>query len=152
MFKLQKKPSALKRGHPTLQNMNSQIFFLLLWVIFAPLDPDPLTRLNPDPIRIQIRIRNPAFQQLTSATFLLSTSTQLPLLKYPLLFALQLKELTIGQMYHPLEDSFVAALLTWNPMAHLERFQLTKGMSGGIENKDVTFNFNLCSDLLLERA
>jgi hypothetical protein len=32
---------------------------LLLWVIFALLDPDPdpLTRLNPDPIRI--RIRNP---------------------------------------------------------------------------------------------
>ncbi len=29
--------------------------FLLLWVIFALLDPDPLTRLNPD----QIRIRNP---------------------------------------------------------------------------------------------
>ncbi len=36
-------------------------FFLLLWVIFALLDPDPdpLTRLNPDPIRIRIRIRNP---------------------------------------------------------------------------------------------
>ncbi len=34
-------------------------FLLLLWVIFALLDPDPgpLTRLNPDPIRI--RIRNP---------------------------------------------------------------------------------------------
>ncbi len=33
--------------------------FLLLWVIFALLDPDPdpLTRLNPDPIGI--RIRNP---------------------------------------------------------------------------------------------
>ena len=29
-----------------------------MWVIFALLDPDPLTRLNPDPIRI--RIRNPA--------------------------------------------------------------------------------------------
>jgi hypothetical protein len=32
---------------------------LLLQVIFALLDPDPLTRLNPDPIRIRIRIRNP---------------------------------------------------------------------------------------------
>ncbi len=34
-------------------------FFLLLWVIFALLDPDPdpLTRLNSDPIGI--RIRNP---------------------------------------------------------------------------------------------
>ncbi len=30
-----------------------------LWIIFAVPDPDPLTRLNPDPIRI--RIRNPAF-------------------------------------------------------------------------------------------
>ncbi len=29
-----------------------------MWVIFALLDPDPMTRLNPDPIRI--RIRNPA--------------------------------------------------------------------------------------------
>jgi hypothetical protein len=43
-------------------------FFLLLWVIFAPWiriripNPDPLTRLNPDPIRICIR--KPAFQQL----------------------------------------------------------------------------------------
>ncbi len=33
--------------------------FLLLWVIFALLDPDILTQLNPDPIRIRIRIRNP---------------------------------------------------------------------------------------------
>ncbi len=41
MSKLQKKPSALKRGHPTLQNMNFYKFFLLLWVIFALLDPDP---------------------------------------------------------------------------------------------------------------
>ncbi len=50
------KPSALKRGHPTL-NLKKKI--LLLWVIFALLDPDPLTRLNPDPIRIRILIRNP---------------------------------------------------------------------------------------------
>jgi hypothetical protein len=62
MSKLQKKPSALKRYHPTLQNMNFYKFFLLLWVIFAILDPDPLTRLNPDPIRI--RIRNPASKYL----------------------------------------------------------------------------------------
>ncbi len=38
MSRLQKKPPAHKRAHPTLQNM---IFFLLLWVIFALLDPDP---------------------------------------------------------------------------------------------------------------
>jgi hypothetical protein len=68
MSKLQKKPSNLKRGHPTLQNMNFSNKFLLLWVIFALLDPDPdpLTRLNPDPIRIRIRIRirNPDFLYL----------------------------------------------------------------------------------------
>jgi hypothetical protein len=29
------------RGHPTLQNMNFYQFFLLLWVVFALLDPDP---------------------------------------------------------------------------------------------------------------
>jgi hypothetical protein len=40
MSKLQKKPSDLKRGHPTLQNMNFYKFFLLLWVIFSLLDPD----------------------------------------------------------------------------------------------------------------
>ncbi len=39
--KLQKKPSALKRKHPELQNMKFLNFFLLLWVIFAVLDPDP---------------------------------------------------------------------------------------------------------------
>jgi hypothetical protein len=51
MSKLQKKPSALKRGHPTLQNMNFYKFFLLLWVIFALLDPDPDSESgsNPDP-------------------------------------------------------------------------------------------------------
>jgi hypothetical protein len=82
MSKLQKKHSALKREHPTLHNMKFLNFFLLLWVIFALLDldpdsqygsgspdpiesgsnsdpdTDPLTRLNPGPIRI--RIRNPA--------------------------------------------------------------------------------------------
>jgi hypothetical protein len=53
-------PSALKREHPALQNMKFLDFFsLLLWVIFALLDPvpdipnadpdpDPLTWLNPD--------------------------------------------------------------------------------------------------------
>ncbi len=40
-IKLQKKPSALKRGHPALQNMNFKKKFILLWVIFALLDPDP---------------------------------------------------------------------------------------------------------------
>jgi hypothetical protein len=59
--KLKEKPSALKRKHPALQNMKCLNFFLLLWVIFsffALMDPDPdrLTRLSPDPIRIRIWI------------------------------------------------------------------------------------------------
>jgi hypothetical protein len=40
-YKLQKKPSALKRERPALQNMKFLNFFLLLWVIFALLDLDP---------------------------------------------------------------------------------------------------------------
>ncbi len=40
--------------------MNLKKKILLLWVIFALLDPDPLIRLNPDPIRI----RNPAPRHL----------------------------------------------------------------------------------------
>jgi hypothetical protein len=38
---MSKKPSALKREHPALQNMKFLNFFLLLRVIFALLDPDP---------------------------------------------------------------------------------------------------------------
>ncbi len=62
MFKLQKKPLALKRGHPTIQNMNFWIFFyfcgsfLPSWIRIRIPNPDTLTRLNPDPIRI-----NPGF-------------------------------------------------------------------------------------------
>jgi hypothetical protein len=50
-FSSQKRPSNTSKHELLKKN-------LLLWVIFALLDPDPLTRLNPDPIRI--RIRNPA--------------------------------------------------------------------------------------------
>ncbi len=57
MSKLQKKPAAHKRGHPTLHKQELKKKFLLFWVIFALLDPDPLARLNPDPI--PIRIQNP---------------------------------------------------------------------------------------------
>ena len=39
--KLQKKPSALKREHPALHNMNFLDFLTLLHAIFALLDPDP---------------------------------------------------------------------------------------------------------------
>ncbi len=38
---LQKKPLALKREHLALQNMKFLKIFILLWVIFALLDPDP---------------------------------------------------------------------------------------------------------------
>jgi hypothetical protein len=40
--KLQKKPSALKREHPALQNMKFLNFFHFFGVIFALLDPDPI--------------------------------------------------------------------------------------------------------------
>jgi hypothetical protein len=48
--KLQEKPSAVKREHPVLKNMNSG-FFSIWWVIFALLDPDPdpTTQINGDP-------------------------------------------------------------------------------------------------------
>ncbi len=65
MSRLQKKPAAHKRGNPTLQNMNFFSFygsFLPSWIRIririSNTDPDPLARLNTDPIRI--RIRNPA--------------------------------------------------------------------------------------------
>jgi hypothetical protein len=56
MSRLQKKPPAHKRGHPTLQNMNFFYFcgsFLPSWIririqITDP-DPDPMGRLNTDP-------------------------------------------------------------------------------------------------------
>ncbi len=49
MPKLQEKPSALKREHPALQTMKLVSFFLLFWVIFALLDPDPAAQINADP-------------------------------------------------------------------------------------------------------
>ncbi len=69
MPKLQKKPAAHKRGHPKLQNINFFYFcwsFLPSWIrIRIPnTDPDPLARLNTDPIRI--RIRNPGHNGPTS--------------------------------------------------------------------------------------
>jgi hypothetical protein len=41
MSKLWKKPSALKRGHPTRQNMNFYNFFSTFVALFALQDPDP---------------------------------------------------------------------------------------------------------------
>jgi hypothetical protein len=43
MSKLQEKLSALEREHLALQNISCFNFFLFLWVIFALLDPDPVT-------------------------------------------------------------------------------------------------------------
>ncbi len=61
MSRLQKKPPAHKRGHPTLQNMNFFYFcgsFLPSWIririSIQITDPDPMVRLNTDPIRIRI--------------------------------------------------------------------------------------------------
>ncbi len=47
-------PSKVNIQIPALQNMKFITFFLLLWVIFALLDPDPGTPLNLNPIRIRI--------------------------------------------------------------------------------------------------
>ncbi len=63
--KLRKKPSALKREHPELQQMKFLNFFLLLWVIFVLLDPDPYSEYrsgSADPTESgsnSDRIRNP---------------------------------------------------------------------------------------------
>jgi hypothetical protein len=65
--KLQEEPSVLKREHPALLNMKFLNVFLFCWVIFAfpdPIlnsDPDPLTCLNSD----TIRIRNTGGDKLT---------------------------------------------------------------------------------------
>jgi hypothetical protein len=48
-----RKPSTLRKEHPTLQNMKILYFFLYLWVIFAFLDPD--LKL----MQIRIQIHNP---------------------------------------------------------------------------------------------
>jgi hypothetical protein len=51
--KLQEKPSALKKEHPSLQKMIFNDFLLLLWVILALLETDPDFESgngsNPDP-------------------------------------------------------------------------------------------------------
>jgi hypothetical protein len=51
--------SALKREHPTLQNMKILCCSLFLWEIFVLLDPDPVNQIvqihsDPDP-----ELRNP---------------------------------------------------------------------------------------------
>jgi hypothetical protein len=46
--KIQEKPSAFKREHPAFHSMNFSTFFCFFCVIFVLLDPDPLSKLNPD--------------------------------------------------------------------------------------------------------
>ena len=73
------------------------------------------------------------FSKLRSATFLLTSPIHLPLVKYPVYFAAGLEELQINQVtksliihnilpqvYQPLEDSFMAALVSWSPFKHLK--------------------------------
>jgi hypothetical protein len=54
------RPSYRRSLQPSIENIqhikkcNLLTFFLFLCVIFALLDPDPGTPLNPDPIRIRI--------------------------------------------------------------------------------------------------
>lgn len=67
------------------------------------------------------------FGRLRTAAFLLASPVHLPLLKYPLYFAAGLEELQIDQVYQPLEDSFLAALVSWGPLLHLRKFQLING-------------------------
>jgi hypothetical protein len=56
-----KKPSALKREHPALQNIKFLKKFLFSWVIFALLDPDSESGYGPtDPT--ESRNRNTAIQ------------------------------------------------------------------------------------------
>jgi len=68
MSRLQKKPPAHKRGHPTLHNMNFFYFcwsFLSSWILIriptqiTDPDSDPVVRLNTDPIRIRIPDSDP---------------------------------------------------------------------------------------------
>jgi hypothetical protein len=74
-FQVTEEAFSSQSEHPTLQHMKFFNFFLLLWVIFAILDsdpdsdPDPLTRLNPDPIGI--RIRNPGGSATCESAFIL---------------------------------------------------------------------------------
>jgi hypothetical protein len=69
---VQEMPQTLQREHLPLQKMKFINCFLFLGPIFACLDPDPRTQLNPDPIRI--RIRNIGFKELYVLSGWLETS------------------------------------------------------------------------------
>eukprot|EP00092_Neocalanus_flemingeri_P047128 GFUD01053308.1.p1 GENE.GFUD01053308.1~~GFUD01053308.1.p1 ORF type:complete len:398 (-),score=107.67 GFUD01053308.1:129-1178(-) len=67
------------------------------------------------------------FSKLRSANFTLTTSTHLPILKYPIFFALDLEVLQLNQIYQP-GDSFILSLVSWNPLHSLLQFSLTNGL------------------------
>ena len=67
------------------------------------------------------------FAKLRSASFNLTTSYHIPILKYPIFFALDLEELRLNQIYQPLEDSFISSLISWNPLQSMLVFHLSNG-------------------------
>jgi len=67
------------------------------------------------------------FQKLETASFILTTPIQIPLIKYPIYFARKLKKLKLKMIYQPVEDSFVSALLSWNTMQYLEQIEIVNG-------------------------
>ncbi len=67
---------------------------------------------------------NAPFRELTSATFLLSSSTHLPLLKYPMVWAKQLVHLTIsqGSQFHSQRGCVKLQTFGASPLLTLEIF------------------------------
>ncbi len=97
-------------------------FFLLLWVIFALLDPDPdpdpLTRLKPGPIGIRIRIRNPAPHSSLHSLLTTSFSISLPASPHPSICpSLYFSLLNYSFVHHPSTSiSFLFPLFTPHSM------------------------------------
>jgi hypothetical protein len=84
--------------------------------------------LNFNHFVLQARSRDDRpFAKLRSASFNLTSSIHIPILKYPIFFALDIEEMKLNQIYQPLEDSFISFLISWNPLQSLLRFHLTNG-------------------------
>ena len=92
-------------------------------------NPDPSDRRKLEQVCTQAARSQEGspFSKLKSATFILTTSAHLPILKYPLFFALKLEELKLNQIYQPLEDSFISSLVNWNSLQFLAQFSLING-------------------------
>ncbi len=116
--KLQKKPSALKREHPALQNMK---FFLLLWLIFVLLDPDPDTDPRPwlNPYQIQIRIR---FQTLAFSILSCTTSENMTFQKTLMIPILVLYSTVVNEILMK-DSSFFGRKAAWGPYLPLRRVE-----------------------------